>query len=172
MPQELSATFASDPLVRTELQAADAIGLGNVSTLQSFQGSRILHWKNMLYNCMGDQIVCTSAKSGRTVWTRQIEGKLQEVGGHLGTPPVAAGGFLFIATVGGEVLQLEPQSGEVAASFQIEAPLRFPPVINEGRIYVGTQDGQLVCIDTGNVSLTGWPMWGGDGGHRNVVVSK
>ncbi|MDP6557978.1 MAG: PQQ-binding-like beta-propeller repeat protein [Pirellulaceae bacterium] len=169
LPQPSDAK-SSDPLLRTELQAADAIGLGNVSTLQSFQGSRVLYWKGRLYNCMGDQIVCTSAESGKTVWTKQVEGNLNEVGGHLATPPVAAGKFLFVATVNGDVLQMKPQSGEIAASFQVDAPVRFPPVVHEGRIYVSTQDGQVVCIDTANTSLTGWSMWGGDAGHRNVVL--
>ncbi len=161
---------SSDPLVRTELQAAYTIGLGNVSTLQSFQGSRVLYWQGRLYNCMGDKIICTSAKSGKTVWTKQIEGNLNEVGGHLATPPIAAGGFLFVATVNGDILQMKPQSGEIAASFQVDAAVRFPPVVHEGRIYVSTQDGQVVCIDTGNPKITGWPMWGGDAGHRNVVL--
>src|SRR5262249_27381903 len=39
------------------------IGQANVSTMQSFQGSRILHWADRNFNCMGDEIICTDPKT-------------------------------------------------------------------------------------------------------------
>jgi outer membrane protein assembly factor BamB len=40
--------------------------------------------------------------------------------------------------------------------------VRSQPVVEDGWVYVGTSDGKLVAIDTGDKSLTGWPMWGRD----------
>ena len=40
-----------------------------------------------------------------------------------------------------------------------------------GYIYVGTQDGQLVAINTKKIQLTGWPMWGRDAGHTGQAAT-
>lgn len=160
---------AGDLLSQTQQMAADTIGQGNVSTLQSFQGSRILYRRGRLFNCMGRQLVCTLANTGKVVWRKDLEGDLEKLGGHLATPPVAAGAYLFTVTVSGEVLQLDPENGDEIKRYPVGSEVRFPPAIDKGRIYVGTQDGKVVCIDTGDSSITGWPMWGGDAAHNRVV---
>jgi hypothetical protein len=161
-----------DALAATELQAAANIGLGNVSTIQVFQGSRLLYDNGRLVNCMGDAVVCVAADTGRTLWSTKLDGELEKTGGHLATAPVAAGGFIFVATVGGKILQIDREHGAVAKTYDIGSPLRSPPAIDGGRIYVGTQDGKVVCIDTGDRALTGWPMLGGDPGRRNIAAQK
>ena len=127
------------------------IGQDNVSTLQAFQGSRLVHFDGRNFNCMGDELICTSADTGTTQWSVKLKGDLEKEGGFLGSPPAAAGGQLFLATLGGEVLQVEPLSGKVIKNYQVGSAIRCQPAIENGRIFVGTQDGQLVCIDTGNV---------------------
>src|ERR1051325_26720 len=47
------------------------IGQSNVSSLQSFQGSRVLSYKGKNYNTMGDEVVCTD-KDGKTEWTSKL----------------------------------------------------------------------------------------------------
>ncbi len=161
---------SGDGLSFTQAQAAGNIGMGNVSTIQGFQGSRVLYSNGALINCMGDQVVCTAARDGKSLWTLKLEGDLEKSGGHLGAAPVAAGGYVFIATAAGKLLQIDSQAGKTVKSYEIGSPLRFPPAIQDGRIYVGTQDGKLVCIDTRNVDLTGWPMLGGDAARQNVAT--
>jgi outer membrane protein assembly factor BamB len=117
---------------------------------------------------MGDTLLCTSAKTGQPHWSIKLKGDLKKEGGYLAAPPVAAGNSLFVATLAGQVLQLDPQHGGTKKTYEIGSPLRFSPCVENGRIYVGTQDGKLVCVDTGDRQLTGWPTWGGDGGHTNV----
>ncbi|MBI1901522.1 MAG: PQQ-binding-like beta-propeller repeat protein [Planctomycetia bacterium] len=152
-PQGLNAaggekSVPADALAATQLQAAANIGLGNVSTIQVFQGSRLLYDNGRLVNCMGDAVVCIAAKTGKTLWSTKLDGELEKTGGHLATAPVAAGGFVFLATVSGKVLQIDRENGAVAKTYDIGSPLRSPPAIDDGRIYVGTQDGKVVCIDT------------------------
>jgi outer membrane protein assembly factor BamB len=144
------------------------IGQGNVSTLQAYQGSRVLNAGNMNFNCMGDQVLCTDAVSGKVAWSLKLEGDMQKEGGYLAAPPAAAGGQIFLATLKGEVLQLEPAKGTINHRYPVGTPLRFQPTIQDGRIYVGTQDGQVVCIDTGDKKLTGWSTWGGNSAHTGI----
>jgi outer membrane protein assembly factor BamB len=121
---------------------------------------------------MGDCVIAIDYGTGKQLWSRPMDGDLVELGGHLASPPIAAGRSLLVATVKGIVLQLNPETGQTIKSYEIGSPIRFPPVVDQGRIYVGTQDGKLVCVDTGNVELTGWPMWGGDPGHTNISPTE
>lgn len=141
------------------------VGQANVSTMQAYQGSRILNVDKRNYAVMGDEIVCNDTQSGKKIWTQKLSGDMEEAGGFIGTPPVAAGGSILIGTLNGKILQLDPKSGKVVKTYEVGAPIRFAPVVQDGIIYIGTQDGKLVSIDTKDPLLTGWPMWGGDAAH-------
>lgn len=145
------------------------IGQGSVSTMQAFQGSRILHYKNANYNCMGDELVNTDPSDGKVRWKVKLKGDLAKQGGHLAAPPAVAGGQLFLTTVEGEVLQVDPDKGNVTKTYKVGAPIRSQAAIEGGRIYVGTQDGKVVCIDTGDARFTGWYTWGANMAHTNTV---
>ena len=162
---------STDALAMAQSKAASNIGKGNVHTIQAFQGSRLLNWGSQNFNCMGDTVLCMSASSGELVWSRPLSGDLKKVGGHLAAPPVAAGSQLFVAQLSGEIAQVDPKTGEVAKKYNIGSSLRFPPVIEDGWLYVGTQDGRLVGLNSEDAKLTGWPMWGGDAGHSGVYTS-
>jgi outer membrane protein assembly factor BamB len=148
--------------------AKNNIGQMNVSTMQAFQGSRFTAVGGWTYNVRGDEILCTKGQDGSQMWSMKLEGDLKAEGGFLAAPPVAAGGQLFVATLKGEVLQLDPKTGKVNARHKAGGPVRSQPVVEGGRIFVGTDDGKLVCINTGNPELTGWPMWGKDAAHSSV----
>jgi outer membrane protein assembly factor BamB len=155
--------FASEaPASANTTVAWENIGQANVSSLQAFQGSRIYYRDGKSYNTMGDEIVCTDSTSGKTLWKKKLNGDIHEEGGAVGTSPASAGGDLFVATLGGEVLQLGAKSGNVKKTYNVGSPVRAQPAIVDGRIYVGTQDGKVVCIDTGDRKLTGWNTWGKD----------
>jgi len=145
------------------------IGQSNVATMQAFQGSRVLWMNGRNYNCMGDELIATDPKTGTKVWQFKLEGDLKKEGGFLAAPPAAAGGQLFLTTLNGDVLQVEPGKGKIVKTYKVGSQVRFQPAVEGGRIFVGTQDGKLVCIDTGDAKLTGWPCWGGNAAHTGVV---
>ena len=64
---------------------------------------------------------------------------------------------------------MEPEKGKVQATWKVGAPIRSQPAIEGGRIYVGTQDGKVVCIDTGDARLTGWSTWGANAASSAVI---
>ena len=159
-------------------QAANAaaamfnIGQANISALQAFQGSRVLHFRQQLYSAMGDKLVCVDARTGRETWQRKVAGDLLKEGGYLATAPALAGDRLVVATLKGEVLLLEPSKGDVVKTYTVGHPVRTQPAVVDGRIYVSTFDGRVVCIDTGDAQLTGWSTWGGDMGHTNLSAAN
>jgi outer membrane protein assembly factor BamB len=147
------------------------VGYGNVSSMQAFQGSRVLHMGGNNYSCMGDQVVCSDPKTGKELWNYKLQGDLKKQGGFLGAPPAAAGGHLVMTTLKGEVLLMDA-AGKVVKTWDTKEPTRFQAAVEDGRIYVGTENGKLICIDTGNKSLTGWTCWGGNPAHTGVAGEK
>jgi outer membrane protein assembly factor BamB len=147
----------------------DNIGQGNVSTLQAFQGSRLLNFGGRNFNTMGDEIVCTDPKTGKGLWSFKLKGDLKKQGGFLAAPPAAAGGQLFLATLKGDVLQMRPSDGKVVKTYAVGSPVRQQPAVVGGKIFVGTEDGKLVVIDTGDKKLTGWATWGGNSAHSGTI---
>jgi outer membrane protein assembly factor BamB len=94
---------------------------------------------------MGDEVVCTSPTTGERLWALKVDGDLKALGGHLASAPVWSAGDLFVATAVGEVLQIRAADGTVKARYKIGSQLRYAPAIADGRLYVGTQDGKVVC---------------------------
>lgn len=149
--------------------ASANVGQGSVSTLQSFQGSRILRCGTQNFSCMGDELLCADPRDGKKVWSVKLKGDLAKSGGFLGAPPVAAGASLFMTTLAGAVLQIDPKTGETRKSWEVGREMRFPPVVEGGRVVVGTQDGRVVCLETGDAKNTGWAQWGGNAQRTGVA---
>jgi outer membrane protein assembly factor BamB len=150
--------------------AYDNIGQSNVSSLQAFQGSRILMIGGKTYNTMGDELICSDPGNGKKLWTTLVEGDMHRTGGHLATPPIKAGNYLIVATYSGEVIVYNPENGRVAEKFRTAGdPIRYAPIAHEGWIYVTTTTGKLYGFKSDNPNITGWPMWGANPGHTNTV---
>jgi outer membrane protein assembly factor BamB len=160
------------PQAANPLAAKDNIGQSNVSSMQAFQGSRILHYRDNNFNCMGDEIICTDPATGKRKWGVKLEGDLKKEGGFLASPPAAAGGKLFLTTLNGEILQVDPADGKISERYKVGSPIRFQPAIEGGEIYVGTQDGKVICIHAGDKKFTGWPCWGGNPAHTGLPAKE
>jgi outer membrane protein assembly factor BamB len=156
------------PAAAAPHKAMAQVGQSNVATIQQFQGSRILHVSNLNVNTMGDEVIATNSEDGKQVWSHKLSGDMKKDGGFLGAPPISAGNHLIVATLHGTVLELDPKTGKIEHSYEVGGTLRSQPVADNGWIYVGTDDGRLVAIDTGDRTITGWPMWGGNAQRTGV----
>jgi len=149
--------------------AMSQVGVGSVSSMQGFQGSRVLRIGDKNVNTMGDEVIATDRETGSTLWSYKLKGDTKSEGGFLGTAPLAAGASVLLGTLEGKVLKLDPKTGTPTAVYTIGAPVRSQPVVDSGWIYVGTEDGKLVAINTGDASITGWPTWGGNAQRTGVA---
>jgi outer membrane protein assembly factor BamB len=148
----------------------DGVGVGSVQSMQSFQGSRVLRFADKSLNTMGDEVVATNADTGEKLWSYKLPGDTKTQGGFLGTAPLAAGKSILLGTLDGKVLRLDPEKGKSIAEYKVGSPIRSQPVVDDGWIYVGTEDGKLVAIDTKDKSITGWPTWGGNAQRTGVAI--
>ncbi|MEL6674664.1 MAG: PQQ-binding-like beta-propeller repeat protein [Bacteroidota bacterium] len=149
------------------LFAAANIGQSNVSSLQAFQGSRILHLEGRNYSTMGDELICTRASDDKLLWQESLPGDIQQAGGFLATPPLEVGGKILIATLAGDVLLFHAKNGKRLAQYKVGEPIRYQPVVESGNIYLTTMSGKMHCIATGDSQLTGWPVWGANAAPSN-----
>lgn len=145
------------------------VGKANVSTMQAHQGSRMLAFANNIVAAMGDEVVCSDSTTGERLWSYKVKGDLADSGGALVTAPAAAGGSVFVGTLEGEVLRMDPEGGKVQTRFAVGAPVRSQPIMADGWIYVGTENGRLVAIDSKSPDVTGWETWGGDSARTGLA---
>jgi len=113
-------------------------------------------------------VIATSSEDGKQVWSNKLSGDMKKEGGFLGAAPISAGNHLIVATLHGTVIELDPKTGKIEHSWDVGGTLRSQPVADNGWIYVGTDDGRLVAIDTGDRTITGWPMWGGNAQRTGI----
>ena len=64
---------------------------------------------------------------------------------------------------------MDAASGKVEKKYETKENIRYQPVVQDGWIYVTTVSGKMIAINTDDVTLTGWPMWGGNAAHTNIV---
>jgi len=161
--------FASAPQASGYQKAYKNVGQGSVSSMQSFQGSRILNYQKKNYSTMGDELICTDSKSGKIVWENKFKGDMRKSGGFLATPPIAVNKHIIVATLDGDIEQYNAETGKLEKRYQLDAPIRFQPIVQAGKIFIGTQDGKVISINTRDPELTGWPTRGRDAAHTGIV---
>ncbi len=151
-------------------RAASLVGVASVSSMQSFQGSRVLQMGALNINTMGDEVIATDAESGTILWKQKLAGDVAQ-GGFFGTAPLPAGTSVLYATLAGEVERRDSATGELLTRYPVGGQVRSQPVIAGGWIYVGTEDGRLVAIDTKDAAVDGWPTWGGNPQRTGVSAT-
>ena len=61
---------------------------------------------------------------------------------------VTAGGNVYFGSVGdGRVYCLDPATAQIRWTFSTGGPVRLAPAIHEGRLYVGSDDGCVYCLN-------------------------
>jgi outer membrane protein assembly factor BamB len=68
--------------------------------------------------------------------------------------PILADGMVFWgSSVSGKVNALDLQTGNLKWDFYTEGPIRFAPIYWNNRVYVGSDDGYLYCLEAGSGNL-------------------
>jgi Ca-activated chloride channel homolog len=163
---DASVGFSSGPSNAKLDAASKNVGQSTVRGLWEFQGSRPCVAGGRLFLTQGDQVVALDPDSGKEIWSRDLAGDLEKVGGHLGAPPSPAGDKLYLATVSGDLIILSQARGEVLETIHLDAPMRFQPSLAKGRLYIGATNGDLISLDLADPSADGWTMWGGGPTHN------
>jgi len=66
---------------------------------------------------------------------------------------MADGRVFFGCSVTDEICAIEADSGRIAWRYATEGPVRFAPTVYNGRVYAGSDDGYVYCLDASDGSL-------------------
>lgn len=154
-----------------KLHAAEQlVGENLVSRTWRFQGSRPVVVNGVLYDTTGDRLEASDCRSGELLWSWQDAAVTE--GERRLTPPAVAHGRVWAGTWDGRILSWDALTGTVRWAVKVGAPCHWQPVVHEGFVYAGLEDGTLVGFATGDPLDTDWPMWGGGCGHNGKPVPE
>jgi outer membrane protein assembly factor BamB len=146
------------------------IGEELVSRTWRFQGSRPVVVNGILYDTTGDRLEASDARTGEVLWSWQdaqaVEGERRL------TPPAVANGRVWAGTWDGRIISWDALLGDVRWAVKVGAPCHWQPVVSDGWVYAGLEDGSLIGFATGDPLDTDWPMWGGGCGHNGRPVPE
>ncbi|HMC97686.1 MAG TPA: PQQ-binding-like beta-propeller repeat protein, partial [Flavobacteriales bacterium] len=134
------------------------IGASNVSSLQAFMGSTIIPFDGSLYTLMGDSLFCLEPSKGDVRWSLKITADMHSEGGTAATAPIVSDAYVVTATITGRVIVCDRRTGQVKLHLSAGGPVRYAPIMHKGKLYVPTTGGELVCFDTKDTGIHGWPM--------------
>ena len=111
------------------------------------------------------EVICVSRESGQVYWIRDLNagfdaGEDREGWGigplrigrsssklkPLWTSPILASGRLLTASSRGQLVALNPKTGETVASANIGSPVIISPIAANGTVYFVTDDAELVAV--------------------------
>jgi len=161
--QDSGVGFAEAPSSAGASFAADNVGESSIVGLWAFQGSRPLVHNGRVYNCLGNTVSSGDTDGEKVEWELTYRPDSEY---RLLSPPAAAGGQLVFAGLDGAVFTLDAETGATKHAMKLNKSFVFQPAVMNGKIYLSTQDGWLITIDTGDKALDGWSMWGGGPAHN------
>ncbi len=154
-------------------QAMHNLGKAHVHAIWAYQGSKPFVSRGRLYAAHGDEVTSADPRSDQVFWKRKLgatAGDDKELLDSPLTPPAILNGKLFFGTVTGEVHCLAAESGETLWTAGVGEPVVFQPAVARGRVYVPTESGSLICLETGDDGDDGWLMWGADAAHNGLLT--
>ena len=66
---------------------------------------------------------------------------------YVPTPPVLAGGIVFVGGDDGKLRAVDSANGQLKWQFATGGPIKASPTVSEGRAYVGSGDGNVYCLE-------------------------
>jgi len=163
-----SVGFNAAPPAAKLAQANDNLGVSTVVGAWAYQGSRAAVSKGQILNAQGNYINSVRASDGSQSWQAEVVGSHAAPGGQIFSPPAVGRDYLYLAGADGHLLSVNQSDGGVGFSYAMKAPIAFQPALAKGNLYVGTSDGRLICLKTGNKDADGWYAWGGNAQHNKV----
>lgn len=142
------------------------VGVTSVAGGWAYQGSKTAYSRGRLMNAQGSTLNSLTEKEGRVVWKAEASGRNMSYDAQIFSPPALGIENMYLCTTQGNILAVNQQSGQVAFQYSTGLPMAFQPALANGNIYIGTANGMLICLKTGQHDADGWYAWGGNAQHN------
>lgn len=161
-----SVGFSTAPSA-AKLDAANKhIGVKTVAGGWAYQGSRAAYSRGRMLNAQGRFLNSINASDGRFAWRAEVSGRDVDADGQVFSPPALGEQYMYLSSSLGHLISVRQNDGEVGFVYSFKQPMTFQPALARGNIYVGTSNGLLVCLKTGDRDADGWYAWGGNAQHN------
>jgi outer membrane protein assembly factor BamB len=161
-----SVGFAQAPAAANLSVASKNVGVQSVVAGWAYQGPRAAYSKGQMFNARGNLVNCLESGDGQMTWQATAVGKDIDANSHLFSPPALGQTNMYLCSAAGHIVGLRQSDGKVDFTYATKAPIAFQPALAEGRLFAGTSDGRLICIDLANNDADGWYAWGGNAQHN------
>lgn len=148
--------------------ASDHLGVGSVSGAWAYQGSRTAYRNGRIFNSQGRHVCCLKDEDQSVDWQSEVRGSDVDPEDQIFLPPSLGREYIYLASMAGHLVSLHQVSGQPGFMYATGRQICFQPCLAGGRMYFGTADGELVCINTGSDDADGWYMWGGNAQHNKL----
>ena len=103
---------------------------------------------NVFVITSNSEIVALERETGAILWVSQLARykDKQTKSGHISwTGPVMAGGRLLAFSADGRAAEVNPADGSLIREWRTDRPVRIPPVVAGGTLYLLAEDGSLMA---------------------------
>jgi outer membrane protein assembly factor BamB len=142
------------------------VGINTVAGAWAYQGSRPVVRSSKILNAQGKNLNALDAKTGRVLWKAEATGHEKIEGQQVFSPPALGQEQMYLGSGLGFVVSVRQKDGKTGFLYALKHPVAFQPALARGNIYVGTTDGLLICLRTGDSDADGWYAWGGNAQHN------
>jgi outer membrane protein assembly factor BamB len=161
-----SVGFGSAPPAAKLATLADAVGVGTVVGGWAYQGSRAALRSGKILNAQGRYLNAVDATTGKALWRAEASGPKVDKNAQLFSPPALGQNYLYVGSTTGVLAAVRQQDGEAVFLYALNHPIVFQPALARGKVYIGTGDGMIICLNTGSSDADGWYAWGGNAQHN------
>ncbi len=161
-----SVGFGQAPAAANLTAASGNLGVQSVVAGWAYQGARPAYRKGQMFNARGNLVNSVKSGNGEMAWQATAIGKDVNADAHLFSPPALGQTNMYLCSAAGHLLGLRQSDGQVAFAYDTKSPMAFQPALAEGRVFVGTSDGRVICINLADKDADGWYAWGGNAQHN------
>lgn len=162
-----SVGFGGSGPAAAKLSGANAhVGVGTVAGAWAYQGARASYGGGQVMNAQGSYVNAVRARDGRMAWRAEAVGKSIDKNAQVFAPPALGARNLYLCSGQGHMASVRQKDGSVAFLYSFRQPMVFQPALAEGRVFAGTVNGMLICLDTKDRDADGWTAWGGNAQHN------
>lgn len=161
-----SVGFGSAPQAAQLEKAQSNLGINSVFGAWGYQGARAAYHAGAITNTQLTYVNCIDAQSSKVKWRAEAKGKFITGQSQVFSAPSMGKNNLYLCSGDGHLVCMDQKSGQIKYMYATKLPISFQPALCEGKIFIGTANGALICIDTGDLDAQDWTAWGGNAQHN------
>lgn len=146
-------------------QASGHLGVSTVAQAWAYQGARPAANSYGFVQARGTKINSMDRRRNEK-WSADAVSKKIDNQSQAFAPPALGKRNMFLCSSAGHLVSMAQEDGKVNFMYDVQNPITFQPALAKGRMYVGTANGRLVCLETGDTDADDWTAWGGNSQHN------